>query len=100
MNKSMRKSGVWPRRIRDRLWKMPCAVCGSAYKPVIDHIVSLASGGSNDESNLHTLCEPCNLRKGARRSIEEMHQWYADNKAAVDADRREREANKYNLDRF
>lgn len=33
----------------------------------IDHIVPIAQGGTNDESNLQVLCETCNLGKGARR---------------------------------
>lgn len=32
----------------------------------IDHIVARANGGSNDETNLRTLCVPCNTKKGTR----------------------------------
>lgn len=32
----------------------------------IDHIVAKSLGGSHHESNLRTLCTPCNTRKGAR----------------------------------
>jgi 5-methylcytosine-specific restriction endonuclease McrA len=49
-----------------------CALCsgesvfvgGDAYL-VIDHIIPLARGGTNDDLNLQVLCETCNTRKGA-----------------------------------
>jgi 5-methylcytosine-specific restriction endonuclease McrA len=43
-----------------------CQSCGKTYKETqltIDHIIPLAQGGSNDISNLHTLCSTCNQRK-------------------------------------
>lgn len=33
----------------------------------VDHIVPVAAGGTNCESNLRTLCATCNLGRGARR---------------------------------
>ncbi len=44
-----------------------CQKCGTTEKLTIDHIIPLAEGGSNDLSNLHTLCQSCNSRKGDRR---------------------------------
>ena len=35
----------------------------SAMDVVVDHIVALARGGTNDLSNLQTLCDACNLYK-------------------------------------
>jgi 5-methylcytosine-specific restriction endonuclease McrA len=32
----------------------------------VDHRVALANGGTNDISNLWTLCAPCNLSKGKK----------------------------------
>jgi len=43
-----------------------CQSCGKTTPEIslsIDHIVPLALGGTNDLSNLQTLCLPCNQRK-------------------------------------
>jgi 5-methylcytosine-specific restriction enzyme A len=43
-----------------------CQICGSTENLVIDHIIPLAKGGTNDISNFQTLCLSCNSRKGSR----------------------------------
>jgi hypothetical protein len=46
-----------------------CQYCGAHPPGVllhVDHIVAVASGGTNDKDNLTTACEPCNAGKGAR----------------------------------
>lgn len=47
-----------------------CVVCGRSAKDgvtlEVDHIVPVASGGTDVLSNLQTLCERCNKGKGAR----------------------------------
>lgn len=43
-----------------------CVTCGSSERLSLDHIYPWSLGGSDDESNLQTLCMPCNVRKGAR----------------------------------
>ncbi|MFS8867026.1 HNH endonuclease [Synechococcus sp. H65.1] len=46
-----------------------CRSCGKSPPEVqlqVDHIVPLAQGGSNDISNLQTLCKVCNQRKKDR----------------------------------
>jgi len=42
-----------------------CRLCGSERDITIDHIIARSRGGSNDESNLQTLCRRCNSSKGA-----------------------------------
>lgn len=46
-----------------------CQYCGAHPPSVIlhiDHILAVASGGTNSIDNLITSCQPCNLGKGAR----------------------------------
>ncbi|MFN3361388.1 MAG: HNH endonuclease [Pseudanabaenaceae cyanobacterium] len=43
-----------------------CCSCGSTQNLTIDHIIPLAKGGTNDSSNLQTLCRSCNCRKNGR----------------------------------
>ena len=43
-----------------------CQSCGKTNEQTelnIDHIIPLAKGGSNDISNLQTLCRSCNQKK-------------------------------------
>ena len=41
-----------------------CRTCGAAAV-LVDHIVPIRSGGSNDRLNLQPLCTPCHNRKTA-----------------------------------
>ena len=43
-----------------------CVTCGTHKDLTVDHITPLAVGGTDDFSNLQTMCRPCNSRKGAR----------------------------------
>lgn len=43
-----------------------CAVCKSASDLELDHILAVANGGTNDESNLQFLCMTCNRSKSAK----------------------------------
>ncbi len=48
-----------------------CAGCGRLLLPrqwECDHIVPREQGGSNDESNLQSLCVPCHQAKTAREA--------------------------------
>ena len=47
-----------------------CQLCGSSAKDGVklhvDHILPVSKGGKTEISNLRTLCERCNLGKGAK----------------------------------
>lgn len=43
-----------------------CVVCGSNDDLTLDHIVPFSDNGSDDDSNLQTMCRSCNSRKGTR----------------------------------
>lgn len=43
-----------------------CKYCHSKENLVIDHIVPLASTGTNDIQNIQVLCTSCNTKKGKK----------------------------------
>ena len=43
-----------------------CVQCGSTLDLTVDHIHPVSMGGTNDPSNLQTMCRSCNCSKGAR----------------------------------
>lgn len=51
---------------RDNFQCQSCGKKGAETQLNIDHIIPLAKGGSNDLSNLQTLCYQCNQAKSAR----------------------------------
>ncbi len=56
----------FPKEVREYVFdrdRRQCRSCGQSTKLSIDHIIPLASGGSNDISNLQTLCGSCNSQK-------------------------------------
>lgn len=44
--------------------KAACSSCGSVESLVLDHVVPLCWGGTNDIENLQILCSRCNSAKG------------------------------------
>jgi 5-methylcytosine-specific restriction enzyme A len=56
----------FPTEVREYVFQRDnhqCQSCGQTKKLSIDHIIPLANGGSNDISNLQTLCGSCNSSK-------------------------------------
>lgn len=54
------------RDVRQRVWTVyggQCADCGAKDYLEFDHIIPVAKGGSNEESNVQLLCRRCNLKK-------------------------------------
>lgn len=54
-------------RIRERDGRR-CVLCGATANQV-DHIIPYCDGGSDDPSNLRTLCGPCHSAR-SRRGVE------------------------------
>ena len=49
--------------------KYTCQCCGVVTMELeLDHIVNVAQGGSDEESNLQSLCVPCHKEKTLRES--------------------------------
>lgn len=75
-----KRKGAWVNiDIKRLICARPCAVCGRPDDIECDHIVSIASGGTSDESNLQPLCRTCNSVKGADRTNAEVAEWIARN---------------------
>jgi tellurite resistance protein len=55
-----------PREVRQRVWQRyggKCAECTATDYLEFDHIIPVARGGSNTDSNIQLLCRRCNLKK-------------------------------------
>lgn len=68
----MAKRKAISKKVRFEIFKrdgFKCMYCGAHPPSVllhVDHIKPVADGGGNEDDNLITACEPCNLGKGAR----------------------------------
>ncbi|MEM9542478.1 MAG: HNH endonuclease [Cyanobacteria bacterium P01_E01_bin.42] len=51
---------------RDNYQYKSCGKTNKTVKLQVDHIIPLAKGGTNDISNLQTLCSSCNQQKSDR----------------------------------
>ena len=58
------------------LQKSKCACCGKSLKPGyhIDHIIPLALGGKNEDSNIQLLTPACNSKKHAKHPVDYMQE--------------------------
>lgn len=61
----------WERK-RQRIFLRDNYTCQHCFRPTVDlecdHIVNLAQGGSDDDSNLQSLCVPCHKIKTAKEA--------------------------------
>jgi hypothetical protein len=66
-SKSLRKSiSAGTRREVYERDEYSCVKCDARKDLTIDHIVAVVNGGTNELSNLQTMCRSCNSSKGAR----------------------------------
>lgn len=69
--KRKRARNELPNGLRHEVFKRDgykCVECGATNKDVrleVDHIVPLSNGGSDELTNLQTLCHECNMSKSA-----------------------------------
>jgi len=67
--KVRRKRGNIPSSVRQMIYDRDgnqCVKCDSGVCLSLDHIVPWSKGGSDDESNLQTMCQSCNSSKSNR----------------------------------
>jgi len=65
-DKAWYDSGAWELIRTTQLEKFPwCAICNKLAKHV-DHFIPRKKGGSDEPSNLQSLCLPCHSRKTAK----------------------------------
>jgi len=69
-----------PMWLRKMLTEGRCAYCVFSPATVVDHVIPVCAGGSNDPANLVGACERCNIEKGDRTPAE----WLADIGMAVE----------------
>lgn len=61
-NEKRHRDNFSPRQRRE--WKeSECAYCGDTEELVLDHIIPIFDGGTNQKENCQTLCHACNLWK-------------------------------------
>lgn len=63
------RGGAWTRLAKRHKARNPtCAACGRMRFLEADHIVPLHLGGTNEPSNLQSLCRECHALKTAREA--------------------------------
>lgn len=67
INRTRSRGGSWSRKaLQHKAINLQCAYCGSIANIETDHIVPLHKGGTDDWSNLQSLCHECHARKSAK----------------------------------
>jgi 5-methylcytosine-specific restriction enzyme A len=77
-----RKRGSAGVKDRQRIKERDCGLCvlcvahgRVSLGVVVDHIVPLWAGGSDEDSNKQTLCNPCHDAKTAREAAQRARGW-------------------------
>lgn len=72
-----RKRGSAGAKDRNQIKDRDCGLCQECRRQGkttvgsdVDHIVPLEQGGTNEQSNLELLCEPCHKAKTAREAAQ------------------------------
>lgn len=68
LEKAVRRVKI-PDRVRREVYAADgwrCVVCGTSENLEIDHIMPVSKGGTDERSNLQTMCAHHNRKKGAR----------------------------------
>lgn len=66
INTTRSRGGSWTRKAKQhKAIELSCRQCGSIVGLECDHIVPLHRGGTNDSSNLQSLCKDCHAAKSA-----------------------------------
>jgi hypothetical protein len=71
---SSQRRGPIPTAVREAVYELDhyrCVVCDSPENLSLDHVIPWSQGGSDDMSNLRTMCRSCNSSRGTRTD----HEW-------------------------
>ena len=76
---SMNGGGKLSKGLSVKLFSLQNGRCACCTKKIdvgfhMDHIMPLAKGGKNDDSNIQLLCKECNLKKHAKHPIDFMQE--------------------------
>ncbi|MEU6641249.1 HNH endonuclease signature motif containing protein [Saccharomonospora sp. NPDC046836] len=68
---------AFPTAVRARILKRDpiCRACGVRPSTIADHIVPVAEGGTDDETNGQGLCSPCHDPKSAAERARGLQRW-------------------------
>jgi 5-methylcytosine-specific restriction protein A len=71
VNTTRSRGGSWTRKAKQhKAIEISCRSCGSIVGLEADHIVPLHRGGTNDPSNIQSLCHVCHAAKTASEAAD------------------------------
>lgn len=54
----------------NRLYSLPCQICGTRKNITIDHVIPIGRGGRHSIGNLQSMCKSCNSSKSNKLMVE------------------------------